>query len=70
MKPSDFTINVQEMADYEFEHRMAAVHGRGTNKSLEAVIRHKIVKYRVMSQKELVLETSILVDAVDAFNEA
>lgn len=66
---SKFEISTKQLVDYQFEHRMAAQHGRGKNKTLDAVVKHHDVIYRVKSKKEVVIETASLAIAVLKFNE-
>lgn len=62
-------LSATEMANYEFTQRMAGQHGRGVNKSLDAVVRHKVVKYVVRDCRVVVFEGDYLQRAVDFYNE-
>jgi hypothetical protein len=63
-------IKANELAEYEFEHRMCGEHGRGVNKSIDVRVRHKRIIYVVKNQKKTILETPCLGSAVSEYNEA
>ena len=56
--------------EYEFEHRLCGHRDAetGINKSIDARIKHKNIKYIVKSQKEQVLKTGSLGSAIKAYN--
>jgi hypothetical protein len=63
-------IKANELAEYEFEHRMCSAHGRGVNKSIDARVKHKRITYVVKNKNKTILETPCLVSAVSEYNEA
>jgi hypothetical protein len=64
----DYIIKVEDLAEYEFKHRICGRHGKGWNKTIDAVIKHKSIRYRVSSHKTEILNTSSLTKAVAAYN--
>lgn len=61
----------KDLSDYEFENRIAGHHGKGVNKSIDAVVSLAGgISYRVTSDKKLIKETRSLGSAIQAFNEA
>tara|TARA_Y100000310_G_C20638362_1_gene792474 strand:+ start:1622 stop:1816 length:195 start_codon:yes stop_codon:yes gene_type:complete len=63
-------IKANELAEYEFEHKMCGEHGRGVNKSITARVKHKRIIYVVKNQNKTILETPCLGSAVSEYNEA
>jgi len=63
-------LSVNEMATYEFTHRMAGHHcsNEGINKTLDAVVKHKRIRYVVKSKGDVIIDTPGLGAAVTAFN--
>jgi hypothetical protein len=69
-RAQDMKVNANDLAEYEFEHRLCGDHGKGVNKTIDARIKHKNIVYVVKSQKKTILETPCLGSAVSEYNEA
>ena len=65
-------ITLEEMQGYEFSQVMASESNtrKGINKSLSVFVKNGKVRYKIMSQKELVTTTRFLDFAVECYNEA
>ena len=61
-------VDVEQLINYEYEHRLVGQHGRGVNKTIDSRIKHKKVVYIVKNEKSVVLETDSIHDAVTKFN--
>ena len=64
------TVTANELAEYEFSQRMCGQHGRGVNKSIDVLVKHKRIIYKVKSNKKEILSTNSLSSAVDKYNDA
>jgi len=63
------TITLKEIQNHEFSSLMAGSFGKGEHKELKAFAKNSIVTYEVWDQRERVLITNNLAEAVDMYND-
>ena len=69
MKPH--TIAVDDYIDYEAQARIVGSHGAGNSKSLEMYTHPRTghVRYEIINFREIVVETTNFVHAVEEYNK-
>lgn len=61
-------VKANDLAEYEFEHRLCGHHEKEINKSIDVRVKHKRIIYIVKNQKKVILETPCLGSAVSEYN--
>lgn len=65
----EMPVSVDVLEEYEFTHRMAGHHGKGFNRTLDAIVKNGNVRYQVESFREVIKTTRSLGCAVQYYNE-
>lgn len=63
------TLHPNEFTNFQFEHELAGSSGKGSHKKLLAVVCGTDVHFVVESQRQRILATKVIAEAVAAYND-